>query len=89
MTVPLRLDFFHLLQEPQKITKRLERKAYRAIESAERARRAEIEAQAPSRRRGRPLTVKIPRSQAETQEQQAIETHDLFVWLMRFRPVCL
>jgi hypothetical protein len=73
------LDLFHLLREAHKVSQRLERKAYRAISVAEKARRADAEAHTPKRRRGRPLTLPLPREQAETAERVAIETHDLFV----------
>lgn len=50
LSVPLRPDLFHLIRDAHKITQRLERGAYGAIETAERARRAERERQAPKRR---------------------------------------
>lgn len=83
LAIPLRPDLFHLLREAHRVSQQLEREAYRAMETAERARRAEREAQAPKRRRGRPLKVKIPRPQAEAQEQRAIAIYDDWQWLMR------
>ena len=82
LAIPLRPDLFHLLREGQRLTRRLETQAYRAMETAERARRAEREAQAPKRRRGKPLTVKVPHPEAEAQEEQAIERYDVAVWLL-------
>jgi hypothetical protein len=83
LVIPLRPDLFHLLREAHRIIQRLERQAYQAMTVAERARRAEREAQAPQRRRGKPLTVKVPRAPAEAQEEQAMRTHDLCVWLLQ------
>lgn len=83
LTMPLRPDLFHLLREAHRLGQRLERAAYRAIEIADRARRAEQEAQAPKRRRGRRLKVKVPRPQAEAQECQAIATYDGWNWLIQ------
>lgn len=82
LMVPLRPDLFHLLREATRLGRRLERAAYRAIEVAERARRADREAQEPRRRRGRRLKVAVPRAAAEAQEQQAIASYDLFRWLI-------
>jgi len=82
LAIPLRPDLFHLLGEAQRLTQRLEREAYRAIEVAERARRAEREAQAAKRRRGKPLKVTVSREPAERQEKQAITLYDLWGWLI-------
>lgn len=82
LAVPLRPDLFHLLREGQRLTQRLERAAYRAMDVAARARRAEREARAAKRRRGQPLKVTVPRAQAEAEEAQTIATHDLWVWLL-------
>jgi hypothetical protein len=60
----------------------LERAAYRAIEAAERVRRAEREAQETRRRRGPRLKVAVPRAAAEAQEQQASARYDLYTWLI-------
>lgn len=82
LAIPLRPDLFHLLREAHRLTQRLEREAYRAIEVAERARRAEREAQAAKRRRGKPLKVRVSRELAERQEKQALTLYDLWVWLI-------
>ena len=81
LAIPLRPDLFHLLRDGHRITRCLEAQAYRDIKTAERARRAEREAQVPKRRQGRPLTVKVPRDEAEAQEEQAIDHYDWWVWL--------
>lgn len=81
LAIPLRPDLFHLIREGHRLTRRLETQAYRAIKAAERARRAEQEAQALKRRPGRPLTVKVPCSEAEAQEDQAIDHYERWVWL--------
>jgi hypothetical protein len=60
----------------------LERSAYRAIKTAERARRAQRERRAAKRRPGRPLKVKLSRAQAEKKERQAIYTYDGWTWLL-------
>lgn len=82
LAVPLRPDLFHLLQDAHRLGQRLERKAYQALERAERARRVEQEAQANKRRQGRPLTSQVPRAQAEAEEAQALSTLDLWNWLI-------
>ena len=82
LAIPLRPDLFHLLQEAQRLTQRLEGRAYQAMETAERARRAEREARAPKRRRGRPLKVRVPLPQAEAAEAQALALYDLWRWLL-------
>lgn len=82
LAVPLRPDLFHLLQDAQRVSRRLERAAYQAIQLADRARRAEQEAQVPKRRRGRPLKVALPREEAEAREAEAISTYDLWTWLI-------
>ena len=83
LTIPLRPDLFHILQEAHRLTQRLERAVYQAIEAAERARRAALEARGIIRRRGRRLQVKVPLPQAEVQETQAMETFDHWCWLLR------
>jgi hypothetical protein len=83
LAIPLRPDLFHLLREAGRLTQRLERAAYKAIETAERARRAAREAQGLVRRRGRHLKVKTPLPQAEVQEAQAIALFDAWCWLWR------
>lgn len=83
MSVPLRPDLFHLLQGANILTRRLERKAYEAIEQADKARRAELEERLPKRRQGRPLKVQMSLAEAQGQEEQAIRRYDLFVWLQQ------
>jgi hypothetical protein len=80
--IPLCPDLFHLLQDAHRISRRLEFRAYQAIEQAERCRRAEREQQVAHRRKGRPLKVKLERPQAEEQEYQAIRQYDLWCWLL-------
>ena len=82
LTIPLRPDLFHILQDAYRLTRRLEAAAYRAIETAERARRADLEAHGIIRRRGRRLKIKVPLPQAEVEEVQAIETFDNWYWLL-------
>jgi len=82
LAIPLRPDLFHLLREAGRLTQRLEKVAYKAIATAERARRAALEAQGLVRRRGRPLKVQTPLPQAELQEAQAIATVDAWNWLL-------
>lgn len=82
LKVPLRPDLFHLVQEGYRLRQRLLREAYAAMEVAERARRAKRESEAPKRRPGRPLEVKVPLEQAESQEEQAIDVYDWYAWLL-------
>ncbi|MCX7789374.1 MAG: hypothetical protein N2378_01925 [Chloroflexaceae bacterium] len=82
LAVPLRPDLFHLLDDAWRVGQRLERQAYQAMQLAERARRAAAEAQAAPRRRGPRLKVQVPLAEAIAQEAQAIQTYDLFVWLL-------
>ena len=82
LAIPLRPDLFHLLQEAHRLSRRLEEAAYQAIESAERARRADLEALGLIRRRGRRLKIKVPLPQAETAEAEAIERFDNWCWLL-------
>lgn len=82
LAIPLRPDLFHLLREAWRLTQRLERAAYQAIETAERARRADREARGLVRRRGPQLKVKVPLPQAAAQEAQAITTFDAWEWLL-------
>lgn len=82
VAIPLRPDLFHLLQEAQPISRRLERRAYQAIGVTDQAQRAAQEAAAPTRRRGRPLKVKLTLSEAQAQEAEAINTHELWRWLL-------
>jgi hypothetical protein len=82
LAIPLRPDLFHLLQDAHRLTRRLERAAYRAMETAERAQRADLEAQGILRRRGPRLKVKVPLPQAELEEAQAIAAFDNWCWLL-------
>lgn len=81
LAIPLRQDLFHILRGAQRLTRRLEGRAYKAIESVERARRADMEARGIIRRRGPRLKVKTPLPQAEIEEAQAIEVFDNWDWL--------
>ena len=80
--IPLRPDLFHILRDARRLTRRLEGAAYKAIENAERARRADLEAQGLMRRRGRRLKIKVPLPQAEIEEAKAIELFDNWSWLL-------
>jgi hypothetical protein len=82
LAVPLRPDLFHLLDDAWRVGQRLERQAYQAMQVAERSRRADQEAHAAQRRRGPRLKVTRPLVEAVAQEAQAIQTYDLFVWLL-------
>lgn len=82
LALPVRPDLFHLLQEAHRLTRRLEGAAYHAIETAERAHRADLEAQGLLHRRGRRLIVKVPLAQAQIEEAQAIEIFDAWSWLL-------
>lgn len=82
LAIPLRPDLFHLLQQAHRLTRRLERVAYQAIESADRARRAELEAQGVLQRRGPRLKVKVPLPQAELEAAKAVERFDNWCWLL-------
>lgn len=82
LAIPVRHDLFHFMRRAHTISRRLERRAYKAIKIAERARRAAREAQAPKRRPGRPLEVKVPLPEAEAEEEAAIDLHDAWQWLL-------
>lgn len=82
LALPLRPDLFHLLQEAHRLTRRLEGSAYRALETAERARRADLQDRGLLPRRGRRLTVKVPLAQAQIEAAQAIATFDTWSWLL-------
>lgn len=82
LTIPLRPDLFHILQDAHRLTRRLEGAAYKAIEITERARRADLEARGVIRRRGPRLKIKVPLPQAEIEEAQAIELFDNWCWLL-------
>jgi hypothetical protein len=82
LTIPLRPDLFHILQDAHRLTQRLQAAAYKAIETTERARRADLEAQGIIRRRGRRLQIKVPLHQAEAVEAKAVELFDNWCWLL-------
>jgi hypothetical protein len=82
LSIPLRPDLFHILQDAHRLTRRLEGAAYKALENAERARRADLEARGIIRRRGRRLKIKVPLPQAEIEEAKAIELFDNWCWLL-------
>lgn len=81
LAVPLRCDLFHLIRKGYQITRHLEAKAYQAIETAERARSIEQQAQEPGPRRGRPKACKVSYAEAQRLESQAIEHYDTWCWL--------
>jgi hypothetical protein len=83
LAIPLRPDLFHLLHEAHHVTRRLEGAAYKALESAERARQADLEARGLVRRRGPRLKVKVPLPQAEHEEAAALARLDQWTWLLR------
>ena len=83
LAIPLRPDLFHLLREAHRVGHRLENRAYRAIEMAERARKAQQEQNQPKRRKGAPLKVKLALPEAEAQEVQALQHLDAWEWLLR------
>ncbi len=82
LAIPLRPDLFHILQDAHRLRRRLEAAAYQAIENAERARRADLEARGIIRRRGPRLKIKVPLPQAEIEEAKAIELFDNWRWLL-------
>jgi hypothetical protein len=82
LAIPLRPDLFHILQDAHRLTRRLEGAAYKAMETAERARRADLEARGIIRRRGPRLKIKVPLPQAEIEETKAIEVFDNWCWLL-------
>ncbi len=81
LLIPLRPDLFHLIREAYCVTQRLDKAAYQAIQTAERARRARQEQEMPKWRKGAPLKVKLALPQAEAEEQQAIAQADAWEWL--------
>jgi hypothetical protein len=83
LAIPLRPDLFHLLQDAQRLTRRLESSAYKALETAERARQADLEQRGLLRRRGPRLKVKVPLPQAEREEATALARCDQWSWLLR------
>jgi hypothetical protein len=83
LTIPLHADLFHPLYAGQRLTTRLERRAYHAIATADRARRADYEARTVVHRRGPRLKVSATLSEAEAIEAQAVQQYDLWQWLTR------
>ena len=82
LSIPLRPDLFHILQDAHRLTRRLEGTVYTAIENVERARRADLEARGIIRRRGRRLKIKVPLPQAQVEEAKSIEVFDHWCWLL-------
>lgn len=82
LAIPLRPDLFHLLREARRVCQQLERVAYKAIKTAERARRADLKERGLLSRRGRPLKVEVPLEQAKAEETAAIERFDNYRWLL-------
>lgn len=82
LAIPLRPDLFHILQDAHRLTRRLEGAAYKAIETAERARRADLEARGVIHRRGPRLKIKVPLPQAEIEADKAMEVFDNWCWLL-------
>jgi len=81
LAIPLRPDLFHLIREGYHVSRRLEGDAIRAMEIAERARRAKQEQETCKRRQGRPLKITVELPEAEKQEQQALQALDAWDWL--------
>ena len=82
LLIPLRPDLFHLLRDAHRVSRRLENRAYKAIEEVERARKAQQEQSQPKRRKGAPLKVKVALPEAEAKECQAIKHLDTWEWLL-------
>jgi len=82
LAIPWRPDLFHILQDAHHLGRRLEGAAYQAMETAARARWADLEARGIIRRRGRRLKIKVPLPQAEIEEAQAIALFDHWCWLL-------
>jgi hypothetical protein len=61
----------------------MEGAAYKAIKTAEHARRADLEARGIICRRGLRLKIKVPLPQAEIEEDRAIAVFDAWCWLVR------
>jgi hypothetical protein len=83
LAIPLRPDLFHLLQDAQRLTRRLEGAAYKALETAARARRAALEERGLLHRRGPRLKVKVSLPQAESAATFAMARYDQWEWLLR------
>jgi hypothetical protein len=82
LAVPLRPDLFHLLREGKRLANRLEKTAFKAMRTTEKAVRAQQEANQPTKRQGRPLKVELTATEALHLEAQAIATYDNFCWLL-------
>lgn len=82
-TIPFKPDLFHLLREAHPISQRLEREAYKAIETADNSRLVAAEAKQPRRRPGRPRQATLSVTEAESEASKAVDTLDLWHWLMR------
>lgn len=80
--VPLRPDLFHLMQESTHISKRLERLAYNAMATMDKAWRALEYATQPSPGSGRPPISKRTVEEAEALEEIAIDRADNWSWLL-------
>ena len=80
--VPLRPDLFHLMQEATKISKRLERLAYKAMAETISAWNALDAHTSPKPRRGRLPALKCLPEEAEAREMAAIDTFDNWNWLL-------
>lgn len=75
-------DLFHILQEAHPISRRLERVAYQAVATADKSRQAAAARKQSQRRRGRPVQAKLPLAEAQAQETAAVDTLDLWLWLL-------
>ncbi len=82
LSIPLRPDLFHILQDAHRLTRRLEGTAYKAIENVQRACQADLLARGIIRRRGRRLKIKVPLPQAQVEEAKSLEIFDLWCWLL-------
>lgn len=83
LDVPLRPDLFHLMQDGTKISQRLERIAYKAMETTIKAWNALDDRTNPKPKRGRPRQSKLSPEEAEAQEMVAIDTVDNWNWLLK------
>jgi hypothetical protein len=82
LSIPLRPDLFHILQDAHRLTRRLEGAVYKAMENVERARQAELEARGVIRRPGRRLKIKVPVPQALAEQAKALDICDTWCWLL-------
>jgi len=83
LSVPLRPDLFHLMQDATKISRRLERVAYKAMATTISAWNALDDRTNPKPKRGRPRLSKLSLEEAEAQETVAIDTFDNWRWLLK------